>query len=128
MERDENYVPYLRSEYNLPTEKQATKFDYAEVFEETPIWTLAHNGPQITKAIKAVLKDDYNYDSTPTWYALYRSFSQCLFVEEEGDIIFYKNRQGAAAREVAQGVVKRIKEDGWNGNVQDSSIEFPRLD
>lgn len=41
MERDENYVPYLRSEYNLPPEKQATKFDYAEVFEETPIWTLA---------------------------------------------------------------------------------------
>jgi hypothetical protein len=40
MERDENYVPYTRSEYNLPEEKKATKFDYAEVFEETPLFTL----------------------------------------------------------------------------------------
>jgi hypothetical protein len=41
MERDENYVPYLRSEYNLPDEKKATKADYAEIFEETPIFTFA---------------------------------------------------------------------------------------
>jgi hypothetical protein len=40
MERDENYVPYTRSEYNLPDEKKATKADYAEIFEETPLWTL----------------------------------------------------------------------------------------
>ncbi|KAG6843431.1 hypothetical protein H0H93_001061, partial [Arthromyces matolae] len=39
MERDENYVPYVRSEYNLPSEKIATKFDYAEIFEEAPIST-----------------------------------------------------------------------------------------
>ncbi|KAG5724863.1 Delta(12) fatty acid desaturase [Termitomyces sp. T112] len=273
MERDENYVPYLRSEYDLPSEKKATQFDYAEVFEETPIWTFArmfimqgfgwwvyltkntmgskmyppgtnhfdphsplfkpeqrnsiiisnialtamlsamayagpnlvlkyylvpylltnhwivmftylhhsdptiphyrkaewsflrgaaatvdrpllgwcgrfffhnishdhvahhffikapfYNGPQITKAIKTVLKDDYNYDSTPTWYALYRSFTQCLFVEEEGNIIFYKNRHGVAARELARGAMKKIHESGWNGDVQDSSIEFPKLD
>jgi hypothetical protein len=41
MERDENYVPYTRSECNLPNEETATKADYAEVFEETPLWTLA---------------------------------------------------------------------------------------
>jgi len=34
------------------------------------------NGPEITKALKRVLKDDYNYDSTPTFYALYRSFTE----------------------------------------------------
>ncbi|KAG6809943.1 hypothetical protein H0H92_013992 [Tricholoma furcatifolium] len=240
MERDENYVPYLRSEYNLPEEHKATKFDYAEVFEETPIWTftrmfimqgfgwwvylakntmgskmyppgtnhfdpksplfkpeqplvamlslmayvgpslvlkyylvpylaewsflrgaaatvdrpllgyfgrfffhnishdhVAHhffikapfyNGPQITKAIKTVLKDDYNYDSTNTFYALYRSFTQCLFIEEEGDIIFYKNRRGVAVREVAQSAVKNIKESGWNPEAQDNNIAFPKLD
>ncbi|KAG6830772.1 hypothetical protein H0H87_007171 [Tephrocybe sp. NHM501043] len=255
MERDENYVPYTRSEYNLPEEKKATKFDYAEVFEETPIYTLlrmfimqgfgwwvylakntmgskmyppgtnhfspssplfkpeqrnsiiisnialtamsalmiyagrnlvlkyylvpylltnhwkaewsflrgaaatvdrpllgwcgrfffhnishdhvAHhffikapfyNGPQITKAIRTVLKDDYNYDSTPTFYALYRSFTQCLFIEEEGDIIFYKNKQGLAAREVAQSAVKEIQEKGWDPIAQDTNIAFPKLD
>lgn len=40
MERDENYVPYTRSEYNLPEEKKATKADYAEVFEDTPLYTM----------------------------------------------------------------------------------------
>ncbi|KAL1696384.1 fatty acid desaturase-domain-containing protein [Schizophyllum commune] len=57
------------------------------------------NGPEITKAIKSVLKDDYNYDSTPSFYALYRSFTQCQFIENEGSIVFYKNRQGKAVRE-----------------------------
>ncbi|EGN92585.1 hypothetical protein SERLA73DRAFT_190949 [Serpula lacrymans var. lacrymans S7.3] len=40
IERDENYIPYTRSEYNLPEEKKASKADYAEIFEETPIYTL----------------------------------------------------------------------------------------
>jgi omega-6 fatty acid desaturase (delta-12 desaturase) len=38
----------------------------------------------------------------PSFYALWRSFSQCLFVEEEGDIVFYKDRNGNAARIVAE--------------------------
>ncbi|KAL1748785.1 fatty acid desaturase-domain-containing protein [Schizophyllum fasciatum] len=59
-----------------------------------------YNGPEITKAVKSVLKDDYNYDSTPSFYALYRSFTQCQFVENEGGIVFYKNRAGEARREV----------------------------
>ncbi|KAF4581364.1 hypothetical protein EYR40_002952 [Pleurotus pulmonarius] len=204
IERDESYVPYTRSDYKLPPKEQARKFDYAEVFEETPIYTLskmlimqgfgwwmyltqntmgskayppgtnhfnpnsplfkpsqlmltylqhsdptiphyrknewtflrgaaatvdrpllgwmgrfflhnvghdhvAHhffisapffNGPEITKAIKPVLKDDYNYDSTPSFYALWRSFTQCLFIEEDEDIAFYKNRQGESLRVV----------------------------
>lgn len=41
MERDENYVPYERSDYALPPADQATTFDYHEVFEETPIYTLS---------------------------------------------------------------------------------------
>jgi len=59
-----------------------------------------YNGPKITKALKPVLKDAYNYDSTPSFYALYRSFTQCQFVEDEGDVIFYKNSNGGAARQV----------------------------
>ena len=41
MERDENYVPSTRKDYKLPTKERATHADYAEVFEETPIWTLS---------------------------------------------------------------------------------------
>jgi omega-6 fatty acid desaturase (delta-12 desaturase) len=40
MERDENYLPYTRSNYSLPSESTATKADYAEMFEKMPIYTL----------------------------------------------------------------------------------------
>ncbi|PBL01022.1 hypothetical protein ARMGADRAFT_1043115 [Armillaria gallica] len=265
MERDENYVPYSRSDYGLPSKDKARQFDYDEVFEETPIYTLSrmlimqgfgwwvylakntmgskmyspgtnhfdpdsplfkpeqrnaiiisdiglvvmvlllsyagpsfffkyylvpylasplmftylhhsdptiphyrkaewsflrgaaatvdrpllgwmgrfffhnishdhvahhffssapfYNGPAITQIVKNVLGASYNYDSTPSFYALYRSFTQCLFVEEEGDIVFYKNKNGEAAREVAYDAVKRIKVDGWDPVAQDELDE-----
>ncbi|KAK0233209.1 fatty acid desaturase-domain-containing protein [Armillaria fumosa] len=268
MERDENYVPYLRSDYGLPSKAKARQFDYDEVFEETPIYTLSrmlimqgfgwwvylvkntmgskmyapgtnhfdpdsplfkpeqrnaiivsdiglvamvllltyagpgfffkhylipylltnhwivmftylhhsdptiphyrkaewsflrgaaatvdrpllgwmgrfffhnishdhvahhffssapfYNGPAITQIVKNVLGTSYNYDSTSSFYALYRSFTQCLFVEEEGDIVFYKNKHGEAAREVAYDAVKRIKVEGWDPVTQDELDE-----
>ncbi|KAI0322958.1 delta-12 fatty acid desaturase protein [Amylostereum chailletii] len=60
-----------------------------------------YNGPKITKHIREVLKKDYNYDSTHTLYALWRSFTQCLFIEEGGGIVFYKNKEGKPARRLA---------------------------
>ncbi|KAK0198431.1 fatty acid desaturase-domain-containing protein [Armillaria mellea] len=268
MERDENYVPYLRSDFGLPSKEKARQFDYDEVFEETPIYTLSrmlimqgfgwwvylakntmgskmyapgtnhfdpdsplfkpeqrnaiiisdiglvvmvlllsyagpsfffkyylipylltnhwivmftylhhsdptiphyrkaewsflrgaaatvdrpllgwmgrfffhnishdhvahhffssapfYNGPAITQIVKNVLGASYNYDSTPSFYALYRSFTQCLFVEEEGDIVFYKDKKGEAAREVAYDAVKMIKVEGWDPVAQDELDE-----
>ncbi|KAF8148409.1 fatty acid desaturase-domain-containing protein [Crassisporium funariophilum] len=55
--------------------------------------------PEVTKAIMPVLGEYYNYDSTPAMYALWRSFTQCVFVENEGDILFFKNRHGEALLE-----------------------------
>ena len=40
IEREENYVPHLRSHYKLPPPERATRADYAEMFEETPAMTL----------------------------------------------------------------------------------------
>ncbi|KAJ6561601.1 delta-12 fatty acid desaturase [Mycena capillaripes] len=57
-----------------------------------------YNQPKVTEHIKPVLKNQYNYDSTNTFRALYRSFTQCIFIEDEGDIVFYKNKHGEAAR------------------------------
>ncbi|CAL1704018.1 unnamed protein product [Somion occarium] len=59
-----------------------------------------YNQPEVTEAIKPVLKEDYNYDSTNTFYALYRSFYRCMFVEDTGGILFYKDRKGRANRAV----------------------------
>ena len=41
IERDENFVPRTRTDYNLPPESNAHISDYHEVFEETPIYSLA---------------------------------------------------------------------------------------
>ncbi|TFK71172.1 delta-12 fatty acid desaturase [Pluteus cervinus] len=40
VERDENFVPRTRSDYNLPKAEIAHRTDYHEIFEETPIYTL----------------------------------------------------------------------------------------
>ncbi|OCH90799.1 hypothetical protein OBBRIDRAFT_792897 [Obba rivulosa] len=58
-----------------------------------------YNLPAVTEAIKPVLGEHYNYDSTPTIYALWRAFTQCVFIEPEGDVVFFKNQQGKALRE-----------------------------
>lgn len=94
------------------------------------------NLPEVTRIIKSMLGDDYNYDSTVSssdfcahhglhlvilfssetpksmviqcvqnsFRALYRTFTECCFIEDKGDIVFYKNRKGEAARIVADDV------------------------
>ncbi|KAJ6474926.1 hypothetical protein C8R45DRAFT_793746, partial [Mycena sanguinolenta] len=59
------------------------------------------NQPLVTEHLKAVLKDHYNYDPTPCFRALYRSFTECAFVEDGEDIIFYKNMKGESDRFLA---------------------------
>ncbi|KAH9910878.1 fatty acid desaturase-domain-containing protein [Epithele typhae] len=66
-------------------------------FVNVPFYNLA----QVTKAIKPVLGEYYCYDSTPTIYALWRSFTQCTFIEDEGDVVFFKNQRGEVGRECA---------------------------
>ena len=76
-----------------------------------------------------MLKDDYNYDSTvrifslpspglfefdlgllqPSFYALHRSFTKCLFIEDEGEIVFYKDKHGNAVRELDPAYVEEMK-------------------
>ncbi|KAG5636052.1 hypothetical protein H0H81_009248 [Sphagnurus paluster] len=60
-----------------------------------------YNQPKVTKLLKQVLKEDYNYDSTNTFRALYRTFTQCCFVEDDGDIVFYKDKHGQVSRVLA---------------------------
>ncbi|KAJ7484450.1 delta-12 fatty acid desaturase [Mycena latifolia] len=64
------------------------------IFSSIPFY----NQPEVTKQLKIILGDDYNCDSTNCFRALYRSFTECTFIEDEGDIVFYKNREGKVAR------------------------------
>ena len=40
------------------------------------------------------LSDRLKIPRTP--YEHYRSFTQCYFIEDDGDMVFYKNRHGQA--------------------------------
>ncbi|KAF8588440.1 hypothetical protein K439DRAFT_1335132 [Ramaria rubella] len=83
------------------------------LFSNIPFYNL----PVTTKSIKPVLKDHYSYDSTYTFYALWRSFTECVFVEDDGDVLFYKNRRGQVARRL------QISEPGQSGSTDDNEIE-----
>ncbi|KAF8308723.1 uncharacterized protein EI90DRAFT_3129707 [Cantharellus anzutake] len=57
-----------------------------------------YNGPRVTEALKKVLGEDYNYDSSNTFRALWRSFNECIFIEDEGDVVFYNDKTGMPKR------------------------------
>ncbi|KAF8660486.1 hypothetical protein AX16_001612 [Volvariella volvacea WC 439] len=77
--------------HNISTDHLAHHF-----FVSVPFYNL----PKVTEAIKPVLGEYYNYDSTPVLWALWRSFTQCTFIEDEGDIVFFKNQHGEAVMDV----------------------------
>ncbi|KAM5539758.1 hypothetical protein V8D89_006571 [Ganoderma adspersum] len=74
-----------------------------------------YNLEKVTEAIKPVLGDTYCYDSTPTFYAVWRSFTQCTFVEDEGDVLFFRNQRGEALRDCAgaQGAGKEREDEAY---------------
>ena len=51
-----------------------------------------YNASEATEHFKEILGDYYLKDETPIGRALYRSFSNCQFVEDDGKVVFYKNR------------------------------------
>ncbi|KAI0826081.1 delta-12 fatty acid desaturase [Irpex lacteus] len=60
-----------------------------------------YNQPQVTAILRGLLGEDYNFDSTNSFRALYRSFTECCFIEDDGDIVFYKNKYGQAQRQLS---------------------------
>ena len=50
-----------------------------------------YNAEEATKHIEKVLGHYYIFDDTPIFKALWRSYVSCKYIEDEGDIIFYKS-------------------------------------
>ena len=69
-----------------------------------------YHAAEATAALKAVLGPYYLRDETPVPAATWRAWTQCRFVEDHGDIVFYQNAvahaKGAAA---AGGAGKAVK-------------------
>ena len=57
------------------------------------------------------------------WAEVYRVFRECKFVEDEGDIVFYKNKQGVQQRFLAEDTVAKIQQSGWSQEQQDALPE-----
>lgn len=68
-----------------------------------------------TKAIKEKLGEYYCQSDENCWKSLYKSYTQCRFVEDEGDVVFYKNAKGVAVRRAVM-VDKK-------GHVSDSGVD-----
>eukprot|EP00753_Platysulcus_tardus_P022610 PLAT9812.1.p2 GENE.PLAT9812.1~~PLAT9812.1.p2 ORF type:complete len:419 (-),score=208.63 PLAT9812.1:75-1274(-) len=60
------------------------------IFSRMPFYKAA----EATEAIKAVIKSYYLYDPTPIWPATWRAYTNCKFVDDEGDALFYHKRLG----------------------------------
>ena len=83
---------------------------------------LADHGPAATDYLKALIGDHYMSSDTPTFSALWNSYTKCQFVENEGtcgqldlkgpslltdplgDILFYRDRTGRSYRKVGSDV------------------------
>lgn len=50
-----------------------------------------YHAQEATEVAKKILGPYYLKDETPIGRALYRSYSTCQFIEDDGDIVFYKN-------------------------------------
>lgn len=60
-----------------------------------------YHGAEATPYLKAFLKEHYLYSDKPVFQALWHSYNECQFVEDEGDIVFYRNKEGKAVRRPA---------------------------
>jgi omega-6 fatty acid desaturase (delta-12 desaturase) len=51
-----------------------------------------YNAIKATPYLKEKLGDCYLYDRTPVWKSLLRVARNCVFIEDQGDVLFYRNK------------------------------------
>ncbi|OBZ66909.1 Delta(12) fatty acid desaturase [Grifola frondosa] len=54
------------------------------------------HGPEATAHLKKFIGDYYRYSEKPIFKALWDNYNECQFVEDTGDILFYRNKKGQA--------------------------------
>ncbi|KAI3607453.1 delta-12 fatty acid desaturase [Moniliophthora roreri] len=61
-----------------------------------------YHGEEATRYLKAFIGDHYAYSEKPVFKALWQNYNDCQFVENEGDVLFYRNKKGQAVRRPAR--------------------------
>jgi len=60
-----------------------------------------YHGPEATQYLKAKIGDHYISSDAPAFKALWDSYNRCQFVENEGEVLFYRDKKGRAVRRPA---------------------------
>ncbi|KIP05950.1 hypothetical protein PHLGIDRAFT_107537 [Phlebiopsis gigantea 11061_1 CR5-6] len=63
-----------------------------------------YHGPEATSYLRKFIGDHYNYSDKPAFKALWENYNECQFVEDTGEVLFYRNKEGKAARLAAEEV------------------------
>ncbi|KAJ6587373.1 fatty acid desaturase-domain-containing protein [Mycena sp. CBHHK59/15] len=53
-----------------------------------------YHGEKATIALKALIGDYYVYSDKPAFKALWDNYNRCQFVEDDGEILFYRDKKG----------------------------------
>lgn len=61
-----------------------------------------YHGPEATQHLKAFIGDYYVSSDKPVFKVLWENYNFCQFVEDEGGVLFYQNRNGHAVRQPAE--------------------------
>jgi hypothetical protein len=66
-----------------------------------------YHGPEATQHLKAFIGESYAFSDAPVFKALWDSYNACQFVENDGDVLFYRDKKGEARRRPADAWYKK---------------------
>ncbi|OSX62627.1 hypothetical protein POSPLADRAFT_1140701 [Postia placenta MAD-698-R-SB12] len=81
-----------------------------------PFCELTHHCAEATKYLRAYIGSYYRRSKKPVFRALWDTYNECQFVDDEGDIVFYRDREGRASMRpvaIAAHCADANSADGW---------------
>ncbi|KAK7689099.1 hypothetical protein QCA50_007790 [Cerrena zonata] len=60
-----------------------------------------YHAPEATQYLKEFIGDHYAYSDKPIFQALWDSYNRCQFVEDDGTVLFYRDKEGKSVRRPA---------------------------
>ncbi|KAJ7436439.1 hypothetical protein FB451DRAFT_1307487 [Mycena latifolia] len=77
--------------YHIPSSPTIIHCD-PQFFPKIPFY----HGAEATEALKAFIGEYYVFSDKPAFQALWDNYNACQFVEDDGDILFYRDKKGEA--------------------------------
>ncbi|KAF8875927.1 fatty acid desaturase-domain-containing protein [Infundibulicybe gibba] len=90
-------ITYLHHTDPVMPHYRGKEWNFQRFFPKMPFY----HGPEATQHLKAFIGDHYVTSDVPAFKALWSNYNKCQFVEDEGDVLFYRDRKGQAIRRPA---------------------------